>query len=352
MRSPTLTSIHSSALLDLINHIEIQLELPIRHIHYPSSEIAPDIEIQFQKMSPEMRQDYLIFHTRDYLYDIYYSGELQPLLPEIVAPTAVLKNDKVQGVNAAFYAQVRQANYGTGYFDDGWQVIQHKPDGRLLVQKEGLRVKIEPNRHLLAAVSLPLPGETVSIRLPHNRLETGYYVAVGNVGMPAADQPVLELCLNLSSEGAIAAMHTVTSILNLHAIPFTFKVLMNPTCYQRRDAGVLHLEQRHYETVHPLLGQIYEHVRSHLQPETPLFTKPLAPGLGLAEEPEDGQDFGLYRCHLVAESLLRVEEGGDRSPAARLAAIHENFQAEGLDLQRPYLNAKSQDIYTPLECAL
>lgn len=352
MRSPIPLSLLTAPLLDLISHIQIQSELPMSHPHYRPSEVSPEMTARVQALPPDLQQDYLSLHLRNYLYDIYYSGELQPLAVEAAAPAPVLKNNTIRGIDATFYAQIHQANQGTGYFDPDWHVGHHRADGTLAVQKDGLTVQIHPERHLRPGDRTAQPAEVVAIWLPRNRLETGYYIAVGNAGMVMDDQTVLELCMNLTAEGAIAAMQALTTHLNAHSIPFSFKVLLNPADYQRYDAGVLHLERAHYPVVRPLLEQVYETVRSHLRPETPLFTKALAPGLGLAEEPEhESQDFGLHRCQLVAEALLQVHNGGDRTPEARLAAIHQRFLAEGLDLHQPYLNPKATDLYTPLWCS-
>ena len=38
------------------------------------------------------------------------------------------------------------------------------------------------------------------------------------------------------------------------------------------------------------LSRIHRAVSPHLRPEVPLFTKPLAPGLGLAEDPDNGPE--------------------------------------------------------------
>lgn len=107
--------------------------------------------------------------------------------------------------------------------------------------------------------------------------------------------------------------------------------------------------QRNYIR-HQLREQVYDEERSHFRPETPLFTKRLAPGLGLAEEPEiDPKDFGLNRCQVIADALLAVWETGDDSPGARwMGILEQHFTQHGIDLQRPYLNPNAEDIYTPL----
>lgn len=53
-------------------------------------------------------------------------------------------------------------------------------------------------------------------------------------------------------------------------------------------------------------------------PPVPLFTKPLAPGLGLAEDPGDRLSFGQSRCRIAAEGLVRAHAQGVTDTAGRV----------------------------------
>jgi hypothetical protein len=79
----------------------------------------------------------------------------------------------------------------------------------------------------------------------------------------------------------------------------------------------------------------------------------LAPGLGLAEKPEQEflfpEGFGLNRCQIVANALLEAHKNGDQSKEARMKYILKHFEHFKIDLERPYLNPNSEDIYTPLD---
>jgi hypothetical protein len=81
----------------------------------------------------------------------------------------------------------------------------------------------------------------------------------------------------------------------------------------------------------------------------PLFTLELAKGLGLAEEPNhrfsEQESFGTHRCQIIANGLLKAWYQGDNSPQGRMSCILEQFTELGLDLERVYLNADSEDIY-------
>jgi hypothetical protein len=75
--------------------------------------------------------------------------------------------------------------------------------------------------------------------------------------------------------------------------------------------------------------------------------------LAVAEEPNhkfsEQESFGMNRCQIVANGLLEAWHKGDNSPEFRMKAILKHFSLLGIDLQHSYLNAKSEDIYTPLD---
>lgn len=341
----------SEAMLeDLVHHIQIHSDGTIAHPHYPPAEEPEGLRDRLQHLPSDLQRFYQQIQLRNYLYDIYFSGELQPLgMTDATAER--LENNTVRGVNVQFYDQLHRCNQGKGYFDPGWQVIrQHRR--YLTVQKGGLTLQIQPHRHLKPEERSPLLGDTVAIRLPPNAVEPGFYVAVGNAGLIPEESAAVELSFNIDPDGAIALMQQLTKALNTLQLPFIFKVLSDPDSYDRYDAGVLQIERHQYSMVQPVLQTIYLKERSHFGQVVPLLMKPLAPGLGLAEEPdEEPDDFGLNRCHLLAEALLAASDAGETAPELRLKAIHQHFEQVGIGfLQQPYLNPDSEDIYWPLEC--
>jgi HopA1 effector protein family len=99
---------------------------------------------------------------------------------------------------------------------------------------------------------------------------------------------------------------------------------------------------------------IYIFTASHLKnPEIPLFTKQLATRLGLAEEPDrkfaERESFGLNRCQIVANGLLELHGQNSDSFSSRMTAILAQFSLVGINLQCPYINSNSQDIYSILK---
>ncbi|NET15569.1 MAG: hypothetical protein F6K08_23405, partial [Okeania sp. SIO1H6] len=60
------------------------------------------------------------------------------------------------------------------------------------------------------------------------------------------------------------------------------------------------------------------------------------------------ESFGMNRCQIIANGLLTAWQQGDNSTEGKIKAILEQFSLLGIDLQRPYLNANSEDIYRKL----
>jgi hypothetical protein len=57
------------------------------------------------------------------------------------------------------------------------------------------------------------------------------------------------------------------------------------------------------------------------------------------------ESFGMNRCRIIANALLKTYFQGSDNPKNRMLAIIEQFAQLNLDIQRPYLNTKSEDIY-------
>src|SRR5262249_10514578 len=80
-----------------------------------------------------------------------------------------------------------------------------------------------------------------------------------------------------------------------------------------------------------------------MKPPAPLFTRPVQRGVGLAEEPRTGESFGMHRCRLSAEGIVRTWLAGDQSVDGRLRGISAQFAGAGFDLRRPHLGHGAAD---------
>ena len=217
------------------------------------------------------------------------------------------------------------------------------------VARDGLRVWVRREDTYADAEDIPSPGQLRAVRFPKEllKLSPGFYLALGNEGL--ASEPgraLVRFYWNLRAEDAPALIKRGTQLLNDDQIPFRLKVVNDPAHYDRCDAGVLYVQRTDYEHVLPAVRRILVELGANLKKTTPVFTKVLAPGLGLAEEPAwSGDSFGMDRCRLLAEAMVRIHERAVAGATDRLAVIEEAFAEDGISLATPYLNPGSPDGY-------
>ncbi len=346
------------SLQDIVNQIQIQPNFCVRHPNYKPLDLPTEVVERFQQLPSDLQNKYLSLQVRSFLYGIYYNGSLRSTLASDADDSVANQdstNNTMMGIDLEFWDRLHESNRGEGYFNPGWCVVRQETDGSLAVTKEGLTLHIERDRHLEWPDQSIAIGDWVAIRMPRNLIQNGFYQAVSNAGTGPRNLDhtgIVRIYFNLMAEGAVSVMASLTDKLNKTQVPFTFKVLYNPSEYDRYDSGVLYFDKSDYETVRQVVQIVYAENREQFQPEVPLFTKLLAPGLALAEEPDQKfaaqESFGMNRCQIVTNGLLDTWQKSDDSPEARMVAIRQHFSLLGIDLQHPYLNAKSEDIYTPL----
>ena len=207
-------------------------------------------------------------------------------------------------------------------------------------------------RHLQPSENPVAIGNDVAVHLPSNRIEQGCYVALSNVvPVDPSQGQIVNVYFNLPSEGFGLLMGALTTALNALDIPFVLKVPYDAEDCDRLDAGVLCIYKTHCATAYPILQTLYQTLKHSFRPEVPLFTKRLAPGLALAEQPIDvitpQESFSLHRFQAIAQGLI-VGWRQNLSPAVTMQSILQSFTEHHIDLCHPYLNFGSEDCYTLL----
>jgi HopA1 effector protein family len=339
---------------DIARNVRIRDDFAIHHPDYKPFEIPPEAVTRFQQMPDQIKQKFLSLQLRSFLYGIYYNGSMRSALAVDAPSHSIqldLENNMFMGIDMTFFQQLHDSNCGTGYFDPDWTILTAVDDCSLVVKKGGLRLHIDREQHLTAAQQQSQVGEVVAIKLPKNMMQNGFYMAVGDLGFnrQQAVDTLVRIYFSLTADGAIAVMNSLTQMLNESKIIFSFKVLYNPQDYQRFDAGVLYFDKQDYPAVSDILALIHTQHQSYFLPHIPLFTKQIAIGLGLAEEPDlkfvERESFGMNRCQIVADGLLTAFYEGQDADAERMSAILAQFSKVGIDLQHPYLNTDSKNIY-------
>jgi hypothetical protein len=303
--------------------------------------MSPDLSTAARRaMTVSTMREYLSYQLRTRLYgDFYCKGSATPGGEQ----RALVRRTP----STPFLAALSSANTGTGAREGGWSVVSVAADV-VTVTRDGLRVWVGREDTYADADETLSPGQVRAVRFPKEllKLSPGFYMALGNEGLVfEPGRPLIRFYWNLRAAGAPTLIKGVTQRLNDDRIPFRLKVVSDPARYDRCDAGILYVERADYEHVLPAVRRALAELGAALKQATPVFTKVLAPGLGLAEDPTgSGDSFGMDRCRILAEAVVRVHER-DVAGAARLAVTKETFAEEGISLATPYLNAGSPDGY-------
>ncbi len=338
-------------LQDIVKNISLQADFSIVHPECESIELPEELQERFGQMPDHVQNNYLQVKLQQFLYHNYYSP---PKLTDEAENNEKIENQAIKWSKSEFLEQLRQNNHSESHFESGWLIVGQTDEGFIQVQKDDLTLHIG-SRHLQDVDHSAQVGDLVAVKMPPQLVEQGFYIAVGTTGSinhleQESDSEIVDIYLNLSSDGAVALMDSLTTELNGIEIPFPFhfKVLYRPEDYVWCDTAILSFERRNYNRVQPIIETIYQKNQSYFQPETPLFTKYLAPGLSVAEKPNSESllpDFAPNRCQIIAQALILAWQEGQESPEAKLNYICDRFSAAGIDLKKPYLNPNSEDIY-------
>ena len=252
-----------------------------------------------------------------------------------------------------FLTELSLAHAGRERWDSGWQTHRLLSSGQIIAQKGGITRLLWPGEF----VSHEGPGTAmreggrVSVFAPRDskEMQPGFYFVFSETISDQQDEyNLLRFYWHVKHTGAPLLVKLITKEFNRFQLPFRFKSLALRAFYERTDAAVLYINKRFYRISVELLADIYHELQDHLGADTPLFTKHLAPGLGLAEEPGTGESFGQNRCRILAEGLWNASEKGLQTDHERLQEVREQFERNGLSLDAPFLNPRSSDEYTLL----
>ena len=190
-----------------------------------------------------------------------------------------------------------------------------------------------------ASVQVPFPKELWAAC-------PGFYLALGNFDLAeGSPEAHVRIYVNCTPAGALRFVRLITTAFNRSGTPFRLKALADASQYGRCDAVVLYIRQADYSSVAVLLGRLYREFAPGLMQGVPAFTKRLAPGLALAEDPVSRRSFGLHRCGLLAGGLIQAWEQSETSVEGRVGVVLNRFERDGVDPNQPFLNPGSADVY-------
>ncbi len=240
------------------------------------------------------------------------------------------------------------ANAGRDRWESGWSLAQMMPNGHAMARKGDLANIFAPGEVATPNGGVPSPGAPLHVLFARESRtqQPGFYVANGETPAPfGADSRMTRIYWHIAEEGAVPLTHAVTALLNRYQVPFRFKTLSYSGVYTRADAAVLYFAARYHQILTRLLPSIREEVRPHLRPATPLLTRRLFDGIGLAEDPATGESFGMSRSRLIAQAIWDAYARGLQTEESRMMELALQFDKIGLSLDRPHLRAASADVY-------
>jgi len=259
--------------------------------------------------------------------------------------SGVTHTDEYQ--NEEFLELLSKANVGFGTWDAGWRLASIHGNN-LVVQRDGLTLwasKKEFSRYDESGIG---SEGYLFLQKEYRRLNSGFYMALSNA-LFIYERNYVKVYWNIKPEAGPLLVNEITKNLNASKIPFRFKILNNPQFFPRSDAAVLYMSKDNLLKSKTKLKRVYQIVRKFLWPETSLFAKRLAPGVALAEEIFDEEGFGQRISRLLAESMINAHCKRITATNEMLVTIRQQFEKDGLDVDRPYLNPNSKDDYDLLE---
>lgn len=148
--------------------------------------------------------------------------------------------------------------------------------------------------------------------------------------------------LHLSPGTAPEVFARLIGALDGYGIGFHAELAGDPAACRRADAAVVTVARGDAAALARAAVRLEQRAPFALAPSVPAFTRQLAPGVGLADEPGSGTTFGRHRCRLVAAGLVAAGPGA--GAAGRHAAVLDRLVAAGLDPAAPHLDPGSTEV--------
>jgi hypothetical protein len=248
----------------------------------------------------------------------------------------------------AFMQTLSLANSSLETPDQNWKIYHADAQG-IWAEKNGRLRQAYPNRFIPAIPNAPLAVNQYIhfLRQKENRhIQQVFYYVHSNRYMEH-DAPQVRIYWHITPDGAAPLIKLITDLLNQNGIAFNFKCLNHPDLYNRADSAVLYLEKRYFDYTLRVLKPHLSSLAKYMLETSPLFTQTIARGLSFAEDPGNGQSFGMHRCQLIAKGLLMAYEkksisaGTIEAERINQRCITEVFNSKGIEITRLHLNPHS-----------
>ena len=170
-----------------------------------------------------------------------------------------------------------------------------------------------------------------------HRLRTrllGYLTIHGSKHVGDPVPPTVRCYLNVIPDAAPRVFSKIVAGLESKGVAFAAKLLDNPANFGRPDAAVFYTTRADASALVASATAAWN--AQAFGNAVPAFTREVAPGIAIADDPGDGVSFGYHRCALIAHGLTAV---GRSDSHERLGSIIDAFLRAGIDPARPHLGA-------------
>jgi hypothetical protein len=160
----------------------------------------------------------------------------------------------------------------------------------------------------------------------------GYLTVHGSSKVGDPVPPTVRCYLNVVPEAAPRVFARLAAGVESAGVAFAAKLLDNPENFGRPDAAVFYTTRADAATLVRCALDVWN--EGAFGADVPAFTREVAPGIAVADDPGDGVSFGYHRCSLIARGLATA---ATTDPYARLGSIIDAFMRAGIDPARPHL---------------
>ena len=183
-------------------------------------------------------------------------------------------------------------------------------------------------------------GDIITTVLPmaNSGLSPGFLVRRGEQVPGQAEMS--RLYINIRPRHAAWALGALATVFDHKSVAFEIKALAHPRAYLRRDACVVYVRSQQAEEAADLICSQTRLASVRLEAGVPLFTKTIAPGVGLADEPSDIQPSGLSHGQWVSRLYMSAIESASTVNGVA-EAVQQLVANVGRDPSHPYLRSST-----------
>ncbi|BDS09689.1 T3SS effector HopA1 family protein [Aureispira anguillae] len=244
-----------------------------------------------------------------------------------------------------FMNQLSAANCSSDGLDMNWKIYAVDQKGQAFAQKNGVLRHLIPNTYKYAT---PQQTQAVVNQYVHfyrqkenKKAQAVFYYVYGNEYL-SHEGSLARIYWHIKPEGAAKLVSEITNNFNFYNIPFNFKCLNHKALYTRSDSAVLYLDKKHLALTKMMLPHLIKNMDGYLNDSVPLFTQKLGKGVSFAEDPGNGQSFGMSRVQVISEALIEGFQKKITNPEKLTNFVLNYMESMGMSRKYMYRNPRLQ----------